>query len=208
MPTVLVADDHEMLRRGIRDLLQGTGWDVCAEASNGRQAVARAREHQPSVAILDVTMPEMNGLQAIQHIREAAPATHILVFTGQGSEQMAREALAAGARGYMLKSDGCGVLIAALEALARGGTFVSGVAARSGLPSATSWTSVPRQLTRREREIVQLLAEGNSNASIAAVLGVGVRTVETHRQHILQKLGLGSVVELVRYAIRNHIVQA
>ncbi len=205
MPTVLVADDHELLRRGVRDFLQANGWDVCAEACNGRDAAARAREHQPDVAILDLAMPELNGLEAIRLIREVSPQTQILVFTGQGSEQIASNALASGARGYMRKSDGCSALLDALHAVVSGGTYVAGARHRA---SGSACTPVPRALTPREREIVQLLAEGRSNANVAAVLGVGVRTVETHREHILQKLGLGSVVELVRYAIRNHIVQA
>ncbi len=204
MPTVLVADDHELLRRGVRDFLQANGWDVCAEACNGREAAARAREHLPDVAILDLAMPELNGLEAIRLIREVSPRTQILVFTGQGSEQIASSALASGARGYMRKSDGCSALLDALHALTSGGTYVAGARRTCG----PAGTPVPRALTPREREIVQLLAEGRSNTNIAAVLGVGVRTVETHREHILQKLGLGSVVELVRYAIRNHIVQA
>ena len=209
MPTVLIADDHELLRTGVRDLLRVNGWEVCAEARNGREAVALATQHRPDVTILDLAMPELNGIESIRRILEVSPNTHILVFTGQGSEKVARDALAAGARGYMLKSNGRDLLLAALEALSKGGTYVSGAGTRTAFSAAhPTRPPAPRTLTPREREIVQLLAEGNSYASIALTLGVGVRTVETHRAHILQKLRLASVADLVRYAIRNNIVQA
>src|SRR5215471_16919026 len=110
MRKVLVADDHELLRWGVRDLLESNGWHVCAEASNGREAIALAREHRPAIAILDIAMPEMNGIEAIPRVREASPGTEILVFTGQGSEELATQALARGARGFMRKSDGREVL--------------------------------------------------------------------------------------------------
>lgn len=210
---ILLADDHDIVRRGLRELLEAQpGWTVCAEAANGREAVELALEHRPQVAILDLTMPELNGLEATRRIRRDAPETQVLVFTMHESEELLRELLTAGARGYLLKSDAARQLIAAVESLAQHKAFFSGrvseVLLEGFLDSERrrSDQSGTERLTPREREIVQLLAEGNSNKEVARTLDLSVKTVETHRAAVMRKLKLNSLADLVRFAIRNQII--
>jgi DNA-binding NarL/FixJ family response regulator len=214
MLRILLADDHDVVRRGLRDLLtQRSGWQVCGEATAGRQAVEMAISLRPNVAILDLTMPQLNGLDATRQIRKAAPTVEVLIFTMHESEQLIREVLAAGARGYILKSDTSRHIIAAVEALAQHRPFFTWKASETMLESFL--TATARQegapssdpLTAREREIVQLLAEGNSSKKIAHLLGISVKTVDTHRATVMRKLDAHSIVDLVHYAIRNNLVQ-
>ena len=212
---ILVADDHEIVRRGLKELLEEpAGWTVCAEAANGREAVELAIKTRPDVAVLDFSMPELNGLEATRRIRQAAPKVEVLVFTMHESEELIREVLAAGARGYLLKSDATRQLIPAVESLARHKPFFSGRVSEVVLDGflkragGEAVTTAADRLTSREREIVQLLAEGNSNKDIARRLDLSVKTVETHRASVMRKLELGSLADLIRWAIRNHLVQA
>ncbi len=209
---ILVADDHEVVRRGIAaQIAQCPDWEVIAEANNGLEAVELAQRLEPDLIVLDFSMPELNGLAAARRILEARPEARILILTVHESEQVVREVLSAGAQGYVLKSDAGRTLMAALEALLEGGTFftpkvgkmvLDGYLGNPGAPEgAASWALSPR-----EREIVQLLAEGKSNKEVANVLGISVKTAETHRSNIMRKSGLGSLAELVRYAIRNRII--
>jgi DNA-binding NarL/FixJ family response regulator len=205
---ILIADDHEVVLHGLRDLLRThADWEVCGEARSGIEAVGLARELGPNLAILDFSMPLLNGLEATRQIRTALPAVDVLLFSVHDSEQLAAEALEAGARGWVLKSRAATELIAAVEAAAAARSpapLPNGPAAgRSGRRQAAGGA-----LTSRQRQIVQLVAEGKSNEQTAEVLGISARTVETHRAHIMQRLGLSSVVQLVRYAIRNRIVEA
>jgi DNA-binding NarL/FixJ family response regulator len=213
MLRILVADDHDIVRRGLTRLLEErAGWSVCAEAANGREAVELALEHRPAVAVLDLTMPELNGLEATRRIRQALPDTEVLIFTMHESEELVRNVLAAGARGYLLKSDAARQLVPAVESLAQRKPFFAGriseVLLEGFLESGRRNTapSTTDRLTSREREIVQLLAEGNSNKAIARRLDLSVKTVETHRAAIMRKLDLHSLADLVRYAIRNQII--
>jgi DNA-binding NarL/FixJ family response regulator len=212
---ILLADDHEIVRRGLKELLEEpVGWTVCAEAANGREAVDLAVETRPDVAVLDFSMPELNGLEATRRIRQAAPQVEVLVFTMHESEELIREVLAAGARGFLLKSDATRQLIPAIESLVRHKPFFSGRVSEVVLDgflkagSGSTATTAAERLTSREREIVQLLAEGNSNKDIARRLDLSVKTVETHRAAVMRKLELGSLADLIRWAIRNHLVQA
>jgi DNA-binding NarL/FixJ family response regulator len=213
MLRILLADDHDVVRRGIKGILEErVGWTVCAEATTGREAVDLAVKHRPQVAVLDQSMPELNGLEATRRIRHAVPETEILVFTMHESEELVREVLAAGARGYLLKSDAADQLIPAVESLAKHKPFFTGriseVVLEGFLESGRSPIgSAMERLTSREREIVQLLAEGNSNKQIAGRLDLSVKTVETHRAAVMRKLKLKSLTDLVRFAIRNQIVR-
>jgi DNA-binding NarL/FixJ family response regulator len=207
---ILIADDHEMVRQGlVRVIAEQSHWLVVGEASNGRQAVAKARSLKPDIVIMDFTMPELNGLEATRQICAALPDCEVLVLTMHASEEILREVMEAGARGYVLKSDAGRALVDAVRTVSEHKPYfqtkLSTAAASSvrkpGVPE------IPR-LTPREREIVQLVAEGRSTKEVADVLGISIKTCETHRTNILRKLQLRSVSELVRYAIRNKIVEA
>jgi DNA-binding NarL/FixJ family response regulator len=209
---ILVADDHEVVRRGVRVLLEAhLGWEVCAEAVDGREAVEKARQSSPDVVILDLGMPGLNGLEAARQIRKLLPNSEVLILTMHETEQVIQEVLAAGARGYVLKSDAGRDLVAAVEALCRHKTFFTSSVAEmvlrkylDGSPGALP--SEPSSLTPREREVVQLLAEGKGNKEVASILGISVKTAETHRTNIMRKLECHSLSDLVRYAIRNNII--
>jgi len=210
---ILIADDHAIVRRGLRTLVEAqAGWDVFAEASNGREAVERAEEFKPDIAILDIGMPELNGLDAARKILKASPQTEVLILTMHQSEEVVAEVLKAGARGYVLKSDADQNLVAAIEALLQHKPFLSSNVTDMILSDYlngrvdTAGESRSR-ITAREREIIQLLAEGKSNKEVAQALGISVKTVETHRGHIMRKLNIHSITDLVHYAIRSHIVE-
>jgi DNA-binding NarL/FixJ family response regulator len=210
---ILVADDHEIVRQGIRALLQAhPGWEVCAEASDGREAVDRAAEMKPDIAVVDIGMPNLNGLNATRQILQQNPQTKVLILTMHESEQVLREVLDVGARGYLLKSDAGRDLVIAIETLQHNKTFFSSQVGEVMLENVRkrkghAESPVKEVLTTREREVVQLLAEGKSTKEVAVVLGLSVKTAETHRSNVMRKLDLHSVSELVLYAVRNNIVQ-
>lgn len=190
------------------------GWSVCAEAATGREAVALAAEHRPNIVVIDISMPELNGLEATRKIRKILPSTEVLVLSLHYSDQLVREVLDSGARAYILKSDADRDLLAAVEALANNRSFFTSGAAQIVIdgfcnPASTPETPLLRKaLSAREREIVQLLAEGKSSKEAAVALGISVKTAETHRANIMRKLDLHSVSELVRYAVKNHMIEA
>jgi DNA-binding NarL/FixJ family response regulator len=210
---LLVADDHEVVRHGLRALLESEpGWAVVAEAVSGREAVQKTVELAPDVVVLDITMPELNGLEATRQILKLRPECAVLILTVHESEQVVREVLDAGARGYILKSDAGRDLVAAVASLREGKAFFTSRVARMVVEgfrggSASAGAPARRGLTAREREIVQLLAEGRSNKEVAARLGISAKTAETHRTNIMRKLDFHSMSELVRYAIRNKMVE-
>ncbi len=210
---ILVADDHEIVRQGIRALLQAhPGWEVCAEASDGREAVEKAAELKPDIAVVDIGMPNLNGLNATRQILQQNPQAKVLILTMHESEQVLREVLDVGARGYLLKSDAGRDLVTAIETLQRNKTFFSAQVGEVMLENVRkrkshTESSVKEVLTSREREVVQLLAEGKSTKEVAVILGLSVKTAETHRSNVMRKLELHSVSELVLYAVRNNIVQ-
>ncbi|WP_457094594.1 response regulator [Microvirga sp. P5_D2] len=215
MLRILLADDHDIVRRGLKDLLeQHVGWQVCAEAANGREAVELALHHRPHVAVIDLSMPELNGLEATRRIRQSLPDTEVLIFTMHESEELIREVLGVGARGYLLKSDAVRQLIPAVESLSQKKPYFAGRVSEVVLDGFLKGGQVAlegptaERLTSREREVVQLLAEGKSNKQIARVLDLSVKTVETHRTAAMRKLELNSLPDLVRYAIRMQIIQA
>jgi len=210
---ILIADDHDLVRRGVRAVLEGQpGWTVCGEAGTGREAVAMAIALRPDVVVLDISMPGLNGLEATRQIRRAV-STKILILTVHESDQVVSEVLDAGAHGYMLKADAGRTLVDAINQILGQREFVTprmqAVAARRSTPRReTLARRTPDSLTPREREVLQLLAEGRSNKEIGTTLGMTTRTAETHREHIMSKLDLHSMSELVRYAIRNRVIQA
>jgi DNA-binding NarL/FixJ family response regulator len=211
---ILIADDHDIVRQGLRAILERQPhWQVCGEATNGRQAVQMTLELKPDVLVLDFSMPELNGLEAIRQIRHEAPRTEVLVLTMHDSDRLAREFLAAGARAYLLKADAAKLLIQAIDHLKDHKPFftpkVSELVLSGFLSPRTEATEgAVCQLTTREREIVQLIAEGKTSKEAATLLKLSVHTIETHRTNIMRKLGIHTVSELVRYAIRNHITEA
>jgi DNA-binding NarL/FixJ family response regulator len=213
---ILIADDHGVVRRGLRVLLESVkGWEVCAEATNGREAVEGVAQHRPDVAILDISMPKLNGVEAARQIRKTFPTTEILLLTMHDSDVLLREGLEAGANGFLLKDDADQYLLAAVEALRGHKQYFSPkiadalAAGRKQPVKAGADVDVPlNRLTPREREIVQLLAEGKVNKEVGAILNISARTVETHRAKIMLKLGLHSITELVHYAIRNRIIHS
>jgi len=209
---ILIVDDHALLRKGLADLLEThDGWQVCGEANDGREAVLLAEKLKPDVAVVDLAMPELNGIEATRRMREVSPGTAVLVLAGAYSERIEAESFSAGARGFVLKSSSAGRVVEAIETLVKGETFFIRDASRRGVervaPAGAREQGQAAALTSRELEIAQLLAEGKTNWCIATILGISVRTVETHRANVMRKLGLQSVVELVHYAVRNLMVE-
>lgn len=212
---ILVADDHEIVRRGLCDMLAAhEGWEVCGEAIDGMEAVSKAVELKPDVVVIDIGMPNLNGIAATEQMLKANPDQKIIILTITDAEQVIVEALRVGARGFVLKSDAARDLVAAVEALQRHRTFftprvgemISNGFLRGEKSSDPTDVQLPR-LTARERQVIQLVAEGKSTKETASLLNVSTKTAETHRSNIMRKLDLHSTSELVMYAIRNHIVQ-
>jgi DNA-binding NarL/FixJ family response regulator len=211
---ILIADDHEVVRRGLVTLLRAReGWEICGEASDGREAVEMAKQLKPDVVILDVGMPNLNGLAATRQMSQMDPACKIIVLTITDSDQVIREALDAGARGFVLKSDAARDLVSAVDALQHNRMFftsrVNDLVLAGFLDKGGPTDGVPKlpQLTAREREVIQLLAEGKSSKEVASVLNLSTKTAETHRSNIMRKLGFHSIRDLVLYAVKNNIIQ-
>jgi DNA-binding NarL/FixJ family response regulator len=215
MLRILIADDHEVARRGIRALLEShAGWEVCGEAKDGRESIELANKLNPDLVLLDIGMPNLNGLEAARQILAASPEVAILILTMHDSDQTVREVLRAGARGFLLKSDAGRDLVAAVEALQQQRTFfttrvsqmvLDGYLGRENRDSENAHAE--NVLTMREREVIQLLAEGKTSKEVAVTLNLSVKTAETHRTNLMRKLDLHSVADLTRYAVRNGIVQ-
>jgi DNA-binding NarL/FixJ family response regulator len=212
---ILVADDHSIVRRGVRALLEShRGWKVCGEAATGREAVRRTTQLKPDVVVLDIAMPDLNGFDATRQIRESVPKTRVVMLSMYESEQAVREALDAGAKAYVFKSDLDRDLLVAVDLLSQDKTFFSSKASQmlvrdyleQGVPFGKRRS--PLVLTPRQNEVVRLLAEGKTNKEVALALDISVKTAETHRTLIMRKLKLHSFSDLVRYAIRRHIIEA
>jgi DNA-binding NarL/FixJ family response regulator len=211
---ILIVDDHAVVRRGVRSLLEShDDWEVCGEATTGRDAVEQSRRLRPDVVVMDLSLPELNGLDATRQILKDAPETEVLVLTMHQSEELARDVLQAGARGYVLKSDADENLIAAVDSLRQHKPFLTSVVTELVLDDYVRRGDGTQEdielvsVTAREREIIQLVAEGQSSKETAATLGISIKTIEAHRTNIMRKLHLRSVSDLVRYAIRNKIVE-
>lgn len=213
---ILVADDHDLMRRGLKSLLETRpGWEVCAEANTGREAVNKASQLKPDVVVLDVCMPELNGVEAARQIRKNSPRTEILVLSVHHSDQLIRDVLEAGARGFLVKADSDSDLVTAVESLSNRKPYFTACATEMLLNGYSKEpppeTGKPvliagERLTSREREVVQLLAEGKSSKEVASALNISAKTAETHRANIMRKLDFHSVGEIVRYAVRNQMI--
>ena len=210
---ILIADDHELVRQGMRAILQSERqWVVCGEATTGLQALTMTIELKPDLVILDVALPEMNGIEVTRQIRRAGPVA-VLIVTMHDSDQVVQEAMEAGANGLVLKAEAGRTMADAVRAILSRGEFISErvgrVAGRSASNEQMPFVRPkPLVLTSRERQVLQLLAEGQANKEVANVLGITTKTAETHRARIMAKLEVHSMSELVRYAIRNHIIDA
>jgi DNA-binding NarL/FixJ family response regulator len=216
--SILIADDHELVRKGIRMVLEARpGWEVVAEANNGRDAVKKAQQTKPNVAILDISMPQLNGLEAARQIAKTLSQTKVLILTMHEADPMIQQILEAGAQGYLLKSDASLDLVAAVDALLRNKTFftprvgqivLDGYLGKNPARPTEDTAKNTLRLTARQRQIVQLLAEGKTSKEVAVALEISVKTAETHRANIMKRLDCHSVTELVHYAIRNGITEA
>lgn len=209
---ILVADDHEVVRRGVRALLEAEpGWIVCGEAANGREALAKARQLKPDVVVLDIAMPDVDGLEVTRRIRKEQPETEVLILTMHDPRPVLREALRSGARGCVLKSDAGKSLIAGVESVRRRQPFFTAPVADVVLDAYLQHlggtgdrdAAGGDRLTPREEEVALLLADGKSSKEVATLLGISTKTVDTHRARVMRKLGVHSIVDLVRHLIRT-----
>jgi DNA-binding NarL/FixJ family response regulator len=212
---ILVVDDHDLVRRGVKTiLLAHEDWEVCGEANTGQDAIMKAQELKPDIVVLDIGMPDLNGLEVARRIRAASANTEILILSVHQSDQLVREIVKAGANGFIVKSDSDRDLVTAVESLANHKPFFNSQVSRvilgpfnSDGPINKVPVSIRERLTAREREIVQLIVDGQSSKEAASSLGISVKTIETHRVNIMRKLEIHSVIELAHYAIRNQIVE-
>ena len=207
---LLIADDHAVVRSGLRKVLEAEPrCEVIAEASDGKEAIVKALETEPDIAVVDYSLPLINGVEVTRQIRKRLPKTEVVIFTMHDNDSLIQDALKAGARGFVLKTDTKQHILAAIEALASHKPYFSSNISEAMLKS---FLAIPKPtgspLTNRERGIVQLIAEGHTNKAIAIHLNISLKTVETHRAAVMRKLDLSSSADLVRYAIRNNLVEA
>ena len=210
MTRILIADDHDVVRSGVRSILEAQeSWEVVGEAETGKEAVDKALATRPDIVVLDYALPVMNGIEATRQIRARVPGAEVLIFTMHDTDTLVREVLEAGARGFLLKSDARKFLIAAVESLVAHKPFFTGKVSETLLESYLAKRAETEELlTARERSVIQLIAEGHTNRSMADILSISSKTVETHRASAMRKLNLETTAALIRYAIRNKIVEA
>jgi DNA-binding NarL/FixJ family response regulator len=208
---ILIADDHEIVRKGVRDVIQSRpGWQVCAEASDGQQALDLALREKPDIAVLDVALPLLNGVAVTRRLRKECPQTRVLLFTMHDDDETISNGLAAGARGFVLKSDSESHLEAAISALGANRPYFSSPVSELLLDAALNERKRSRleSFTTRELEVAQLIAEGNNNKQVARLLNISIKTVESHRAAAMRKAGARTAAELVRFAIKHNLIQA
>ena len=211
MLRVMIADDHELIRRGVSDVVEShPGWEVCGEASDGKQALDLALSERPDVVILDISLPTMNGLGITRRLRQDLPNTSVLLYTMHDEEDTISGGLAAGARGYVLKTDSAHNLEAAISSLGARRPYFSSTISEFLLDAAVNDRKKSRleSFTLRELEVAQLIAEGNSNKQIARKLARSIKTVESHRASAMRKAGARSAAEFVRFAIKQNLIEA
>jgi two-component system, NarL family, response regulator NreC len=205
---VILADDHELVRQGLKALLEREGFSVVGEASNGQEAVRLVPKVHPDVAILDISMPNLNGVDAARELQKSSQKTRTILLTHHDEDQYVTEALRAGVRGYVLKLQVATDLIHAIRQVCRGEIYLSPMISRTVVQAFLSKTSLPADpLTSRERQVLQLVGEGKSSKEIAALLGISIKTAESHRSRLMTKLDIHELASLVRYAIRRGLVE-
>ncbi len=210
MTRILIADDHDVVRSGLRSILEAhPGWEIVAEAADGKEAIKKALETKPDVAVIDYSLPLLNGIEATRQIRKREPHIEVLIFTMHDEEILIRNVLEAGALGYLLKADAKRYVVAAVEALADHKPFFTARVSQTLLASflGKGGATSDHILSPREESVIKLIAEGHGNKEIANVLSISLKTVESHRAAALRKLNLSSTADLVRYAIRNKLVE-
>lgn len=209
MPTrIVLADDHVLVREGLKSLLEREHFQVMAEASDGQEAVRLVEVHHPDIAILDISMPTLNGIDAARGITRSAPKTKVILLTQHEEEQYIHEALEAGVKGYVLKNQVANDLIQAIRQVGRGEFYLSPGISRAVMEAFRNKSERPADpLTARERQVLQLIAEGKSTKDTASVLGISVKTAESHRMRLMQKLDIHETASLVRYAVRRGLIQ-
>lgn len=205
---IVLADDHVLVRQGLKSLLEREGYQVVAEASDGQEALREVDLHDPDIAIFDISMPVFNGLNAAREVSKSFPKTKTILLTQHDEDQYVSEALDAGVKGYVLKSQIANDLLEAIKQVSRGQVYLSPGVSRAVMETYRSKSEQPKdQLTSRERRVLQLIAEGKSTKDVASLLGISVKTAESHRTRLMQKLDIHETASLVRYAIRRGIVQ-
>jgi two-component system, NarL family, response regulator NreC len=205
---LLLADDHALVRQGLKAFLERQGFQVACEAANGREAIKSAMKEQPDVALMDISMPLLNGLDAARELKKTAPKTKVIVLTKHEEDQYVTEALRAGVSGYVLKSQVATDLVHAIHEVCRGSIYLSPGISRAVVGAYLSKTDVPADpLSARERQVLQLVGEGKSTKQIAEQLGLSVKTAESHRARLMRKLDVHETASLVRYAIRHGLIQ-
>lgn len=211
MLRILIADDHEIVRKGVRDVIEAhPGWEVCGEAADGQNALEIALREKPDVAVLDVSLPVLNGVALTRRLKQECPKINVLLFTMHDDDETVSGGLAAGARGYVLKTDSERYLEAAISALGANRPYFSSFVSELLLDAAVNDRKRSRleSFTVRELEVAQLIAEGNSNKQIARLLGISIKTVESHRAAAMRKAGVRTAAEFVRFAIKHNLIQA
>jgi two-component system response regulator NreC len=209
MPTrVLLADDHSVIRQGLRALLEKKGFQVIAEASDGEEALRSVEKSQPEVAIVDISMPILNGVDTARELKKVSPKTKVVLLTQHDEDQYVKEALRAGVKGYVLKSQAADDLVQAIQEVCRGSVYLSPNISRVVIDAYLSNSPVEGEaLSSRERQVLQLVGEGKSTKDIAAHLGISVKTAESHRARLMKKLDIHETASLVRYAIRHGLIE-
>ena len=205
---VVLADDHALVRQGLKALLEREGFQVVGEASDGQEAVRLLPSLHPDVAVLDISMPLLNGVDAARELQKASPKTKIILLTRHDEDQYVTESLRAGVKGYVLKSQAATDLVHAIQQVSRGAIYLSPSISRAVVEAYLSKTELPADpLTSRERQVLQLVGEGKSTKDVATLLGISAKTAESHRSRLMQKLDIHETASLVRYAIRHGLVQ-
>ena len=209
MPTrIMLADDHALVRQGLKSLLEREGYQVVGEASDGQEAARLAPTALPDVAVLDISMPLLNGVDAAREIQKASPRTKTILLTRHDEDQYVTEALRAGVKGYVLKTQAAADLVQAIDQVGRGGVYLSPGISRAVVDAYRSKVELAADpLTTRERQVLQLVGEGKSTKEVARLLGISVKTAESHRARLMRKLDIHETASLVRYAIRRGLVQ-
>jgi two-component system response regulator NreC len=205
---IVLADDHVLVRQSLRSLLEREGFQVVGEASDGQEALRLAESFQPDIAVIDISMPILNGLNAAREMSRSSPKTKTILLTQHDEGQYVSEALDAGVKGYVLKNQVASDLLLAIRQVSRGQVYLSPGVSRAVMEAYHSKSEKPKNpLTLRERQVLQLIAEGKSTKDVASLLGISVKTAESHRTRLMHKLGIHETASLVRYAVRQGIVQ-